>query len=610
MNIDYFLGIDFGHGETCVSRVPGYDNEEISRILLRRSHFVRDQKVMSAIYQKEGQWNLVFGKEDFKQENLREGFKGPIGRLKKDEPESLDALKEFGKLIFSTILKNDTDLKYDESTGEANFVICIANPSEWRRDKNNLGIPEEYLNFFREECGIKPAILCINESDAAFYTKFSKQNSKYSPNDTVFVIDLGSSTIDFTTYNNSKCITDGCWGHNLGAHIIEDKILSEGLAQNREKLQKAEKLRKQKGLFGNINAALSLYARKAKEDFYTNHDSTFELYLRMTDLVPSLKGTEAIETAFYISLEKEEFDNVISEYRNQLELALRNAAEQLRNKVMVSPQYIVLSGGASRMDFVEEYTRKFFPNATIDLDPTPEWVVSNGAAKYIQAQQSALEKLRDSIRAIDYKSIYKDADITATQEATKVLLPSVINKVTGSSNLTGWEMLYEFCKFFFELNSTNQRYVDLFNEAAKALLKEKISKSIKDVIFNEFKVDVDMSNISLQYKFAVMDWNPNSWSIVEKDDEIHYGQGCKIVMQAIEDSSSRINFTWDKIRTRPERIEIAEGCRERFSGRDIFGVQFDEQPLNDAADAIRQQTLDIAERLFHDKELFRTSNHK
>lgn len=610
MNIEYFIGIDFGHGETCVSRVPGYDNEEISRILLRRSSFVKDQKVMSAIYQKEGKWNLVFGKEDFKQENLREGFKGPIGRLKKDEPESLAALKEFGKLIFSTILKNDTDLKYDENTGEANFVICIANPSEWRRDKNNPNIPEEYRTFFQKECGIKPAILCINESDAAFYTKFSKQNSKYSPNDTVFVIDLGSSTIDFTTYNNSKCITDGCWGHNLGAHIIEDKILSEGLSQNREQLKKAEELRRQKGLYGNINAALSLYARKAKEDFYTNHDSTFELFLRMADLVPSLKGTEAIETAFYISLEKEEFDKVISEYKNQLELALRNAAEQLRNKVMVSPQYVVLSGGASRMDFVEELTRKYFPNATIDLDPTPEWVVSNGAAKYIQAQQSALETLKEDIRSIDYKSIYKDADITATQRATQALLPEVLGKITGSQNMKGTEILQELCLFFFGLNSYNDRYVDLFNDSAKTILKEKISASVKNVVMKVFKVDVDMSDISLNYDFGVMDWREEMFIPQEVNGQLQIGKGCQIIMNAIDESSGRFDFSWDKIRERSERQKIAAGCKEKLSVRDPFGVQFDEKSLNDAIDAIRQQTLDIAEKLFHEKELFRTNNHK
>ncbi len=608
--MEYFIGIDFGHGETCVSRVPGYDNEDVSRILLRRTAFVKDQKVMSAICQKEGNWQLVFSKEDFKSSNLREGFKGPISKLKKDDPEALFAFKEFGKLVFSTILKNDTDLIYNEETGDANFVICIANPSEWRRADSKT--PQEYLDFFKNECGIKPAILCINESDAAFYTKFSKQNSKYSAQDTVFVIDLGSSTIDFTTYNNTNCIIDGCWGHNLGAHIIEDKILSEGLKTNKSKLMRAKELRDQKHIIGDLNAALSLYARKAKEDYYTNHDSTFELIIRMRDLVPSLKATdpESTDNAFVLILEKEDFENVIKEYKYQLELALKNAAEQLKNKVMTTPQFIILSGGASRMDFVEELTKKYFPDAKIDLDPTPEWVVSNGAAKYIQAQQTALDQLRESIRAIDYKSIYKDADITATQKATKALMPSVINGITGDTNLDGYQILEEFCKFFFELNPDNKRYVNIFTETANSLLKERIYKSIKEVVLNAFKVDVDMSDVSIFYDFEVMYWPLEFWSTFEHNGETYLGQGCRIVSQAIDDSSGRINFTWDKKRNKTERQRIVEGCLAKFSVRDPFGVSFNEESLNKAVHAIREQTLEIAEKLFHEKELFRTSNHK
>lgn len=611
MKIEYFLGIDFGHGETCVSRIPGYDGEDISRILLRKSSFVKDQKVMSAIYQdNDGKWNFVLGKEDFKKENLREGFKGPIAKLKRDDTESLEALKEFGKLIFSTILKNDQDLKYDEETGEANFIICIANPSEWRREDPKT--PKEYLDFFKQECGIKPAILCINESDAAFYTKFSKTDSKYSSDDTVFVIDLGSSTIDFTTYNNSKCIADGCWGHNLGAHLIEDKILSYGLedAQNKKNLKKAEELRKQKGIKGNLNTALSLYARKCKEDFYTNHEAEFDLSVRMKDLVPLLKGAEALDYAFCVDLDKEEFDNIISDYRNQLELAIKNAAEKLRNNVMASPKYVVLSGGASRMDFVEELARKYFPDAIVDLDPTPEWVVSNGAAKYIQAQHGALEALREDILKIDYKSIYKDADITATQKATQVLMPSVIEKITGATDIDGFEIAEELCRFFYGLNSQNVEYVKLFNETAKAILEEKISDSIKKVVKNVFKVDVDMSDISLDYTFEVMNWSVSFFIPQEIDGNVQIGKGSKIIMDAIDESSGRFNFSWDKERTFSERQTIANGCKEKLSVRNPFGVTFNEDDLNNVTAAIQQQTLEIAEKLFHDKELFRTSNYK
>ena len=599
MDKEYFIGIDFGHGETSVSRVPGYNKETVSRVPLRITGHDVDKKVVSALCKHDDGWHFVWSQEDFKRPEIREGFKGMIGKL---EPVRKEALGEFAKLVFRTILKNDEDLVYNEATGEANFSICIACPSDWRRQDPQT--PQDYLEFFRDECGITPIEMCINESDAAFYTKYND----YSSDDTIFVIDLGSSTIDFTTYHHSECISDCCWGHNLGAHIVEDKIIETGYEDqdNEKNMRKAAEARRNAKL-GSADAALSLAARFAKEKFYTNHLSEFEFEVRFSHLIPAWPSKR--EVAFSLFLSKEEFNHVIQDYSKQLESVFMNAAKKLSN-YGIEPSLVLLSGGASRMDFVRDSAEKAFPNAQIYHDNCPEWVVSDGAAKYCNAQLLALEELLNRIKAIDYKSIYKDADITATQEATKALIPTVINKITGPTNYTGLEMLQEFCEFFFELNSQNLRYVDLFTEAANLLLKEKISKAIKDVIFNAFKVIVDMSDISLQYDFQVMNWQPEFWMPTEQDGEVYIGQGCKIVMQAIEDSSGRYDFTWDRKREQTERKKIAEGCRVKFSGRDPFGVQFDEESLKDAAAAICFQSLKIAEKLFHEKELFRTSNYR
>lgn len=51
---------------------------------------------------------------------------------------------------------------------------------------------------------------------------------------------------------------------------------------------------------------------------------------------------------------------------------------------MVSPKYVILSGGASVMNFVEELVRRYFPNATIvSRYKKSERMISDGAAKYI-----------------------------------------------------------------------------------------------------------------------------------------------------------------------------------------------------------------------------------
>ena len=209
----YFVGIDFGHGETTVSRVPGYNGAPVSQIAIKPSNNNEGKKIVSAVCRRNNKWSLVYGTEDYKLEDIREGFKGRISQMSERDKESM---REFAKLIFATILKNDTDLEY-HSPDDKNFELGIACPSDWVRVDSNS--QQEYLNFFRYECGL-PVDHCIKESDAAFFTKFSG----YASNDKVFVIDLGSSTIDFTTYSDSKCISSCCWGANLGAHRIEDAL--------------------------------------------------------------------------------------------------------------------------------------------------------------------------------------------------------------------------------------------------------------------------------------------------------------------------------------------------------------------------------------------------
>lgn len=606
MEIKYFVGIDFGHGETSVSRVPGYDTEAISQVPLRKGSKDEDKKVLSAICREGNTWRLVFDQCDFSAPSLREGFKGPIDQLRKQNIEDLEALKEFGKLIFKTVLDNDKELEYNSTTGECNFAICIATPSEWRRLDAN--IPQEYLKFFKEECGIAPAILCINESDAAFFSKYDESSSAYSKSDSVFVIDLGSSTIDYTTYSNGKCIPDGCDGANLGAHIIENQIISKALQANKENLKKAEALRGELGIERKIDAALSLFARLAKEKFYTNKAKSFVLRISFGDLAPiNVDHDLYLEDAFRVKLTADEFESVISDYREQLDRSLESQARNLRENVMITPKHVILSGGASRMKFVENLTAKHFPgpNSKIHFDNHPEWVVSNGAAMYMKAHYTALQTLLRKVGNIDFEAIYKSSDIEATRKATVDLMPSVIEDITGSTDYNAIDIVQKFCEFFFSLNSQNPEYVRIFTATAKEMLKQKVCSEINDAIYNVFKINVDLSDISLDTDFALFNWRPEFWS--------PGGYGCSVVTKTIKEAGKELvffSFDIDAPRNKSERQHLAEAGRSAFTVSNPFDAQLDPEHLKDAATRLKKETLELAERIFYDKELFQTSTHK
>lgn len=370
----YFIGIDFGHAETCASRAPGYNGARVSRIPLRRADRVEDQKVISAVCQSGNGWQLVFSEKDYKSPSLREGFKAPIDILTDNDR---DALREFGRLIFSEIRDR---IREEAGNDDFEIEICIANPSGWRRDNPNA--PGEYLRFFRDKCGI-PVTLCINESDAALYSRLL-HNDNVAVDDTVLIIDLGSSTIDFTAYQNS--ILKECWGVPVGAHRIEDRIVGRVIATNHDDVKNAEELRKQMGINGNLIAALSLYAREEKEEYYTNTNRrNYEIIIPMANLVPLPNDdNRRLQNVVNFQLNMEDFDrDIAGEYESSLKEELDSARIKLR-RLNVTPNRIILSGGASRMNFVADCVKNAFPNATINIDQAPAWVVSDGTAQFIK----------------------------------------------------------------------------------------------------------------------------------------------------------------------------------------------------------------------------------
>lgn len=129
----YFVGINIGIDKTTVSRSPGYNGEQVSQIILNpHSHGGLGSKIIdTAICKNNGEWSLDV--KDFRSDDIRYGFKGPISRL---DPNNREALREFVKLIFHNILINDPDLIYT-SPDNKNFELGIACPLDWVRQDPN-----------------------------------------------------------------------------------------------------------------------------------------------------------------------------------------------------------------------------------------------------------------------------------------------------------------------------------------------------------------------------------------------------------------------------------------------------------------------------------------
>lgn len=558
MEIKYFIGIDFGHGETAVSRVPGTNGAPVSQVQLKNSGNDSSKKIISAIWSKtpedEDSWSLVYNPGDYGQPNLQQGFKGI-------EEENKKYLKAFAKQIFKCINNEELnpDLIYDPKTGESNYIICIANPTIWRAENDD--IPNDYLRFYKYDAGLSPVMMCINESDAAFYTHY-KDND---PNDTVLVVDMGSSTIDFTLYTNSHALKLQCPGDKtLGAHKIEDEILdyikkkakedkdNPNIKENRKTkfdISKVSEIRKKAG-YGDTIQGISLHIREAKEKFFSDKSDKLRISLE-EDL---FYKTEEAEVIVYAKIDKDTlYNDILKKYIDDFRSLMDRQKQSLINDG-VEPSVVILSGGASRMPFVTDILKEVFPEAIIKSDNRPEWVVSDGCAKYAQiyfkTQRHKTDIQEEFKKWTDNELIdaIKDACVQSFRNAIRNQLESaLLEKYDGNykpNSLRDAEyVVLECLNTVTSTEEFKKQAKQGFVEHINSLVRHKLEALILANYRKTVRIDDDM--VSAHELFEQIPVSIQG--IHEEIEEI----GNELFVYSILDS-----LNWDKERNSEERSEL------------------------------------------------------
>ncbi len=342
----YFVGINIGLDKTTVSRSPGYNGEPVSQIPLKLANCKNEESIETAICKKDGKWSLVYDVRNFRSDDIRSDFKGPISRLSRD---NRDALRVFVELIFQNILEYYSDLRYI-SPDNKNFEIGIACPSAWVREDSNA--QQAYLNFFRNEYGV-PVDFCMKENDATYYRceGFNREAS-------VFVIDVGTSVTDFSTYVKSKCIQNCYWGRNLGTHRIVDALIPHILQyeNNSENLYKLQEFRRSLGVDLDIWTRLELFVQEAVDCYFFEKHDCFRLEVTYNYLTPSWSGPKW-DRCIEFEASKEEFNKIIDSYTSAVKDALVNTKIRL-DRCGITPTKVLLSGSSTGVSFIREYVEQ------------------------------------------------------------------------------------------------------------------------------------------------------------------------------------------------------------------------------------------------------------
>ncbi|GHA96183.1 hypothetical protein GCM10009069_18970 [Algimonas arctica] len=353
-----FVGFDLGHGETALARAfaQGHAEPEILEYRGTRS-------VVTAV-SKEGRGKPIIriGAEALTISDAKIWAKFKSSDL--DAPDVREPLTLFTKALIQG-LTDDGSLRGPK---ESHFMIGC--PSGWGPD-----VRTHYRNLFVKAAGLSQARI-VSESRAALMTALEQGYlSMDDARATVLIVDIGSSTSDFTYCRNLE--TDDV-GHNiLGSGLLDTEIFERNLARQPQREQ-IDALLKSHPSYRPI---LEYWCREAKEAYFTGEDKPVEMIRRLP-----IKTDSGDRLLFEIRIDKTDADAILSKpldalqgysWRKAFDFALRETIDRLGGR---DPDTVLLTGGASRLPLVLPATKAAFPKARVIRGAEPEFAISRGLA--------------------------------------------------------------------------------------------------------------------------------------------------------------------------------------------------------------------------------------
>ncbi len=389
------VGFDFGHGETALARVSSLANDSEPEML---EIFARKSQVTALAF-KPGSGDLV-GDQALKTTGITElhiGFKPMRHTL--NSPEHQRIVKRFVRKYLD-ILEENTQIG-----GPGNTLFVVGSPSGWSDAERST-----YTDLLRQ-AGMQ-RVMVEKESRAAFLHLKESRTSDVDAErlmQNVLIIDIGSSTTDFTLVSRMEAHPIADFGLSLGASLIEEMIFERTLRRmEKENLVELRRLEDIFEKFPHFKRQCLIACREGKEKYF----SIPELYLSKDQPVDcSLKfRTVTPPIEFEPCIHRDEMEKILAipikalngqSWKDAFRAALEHAESRM---AMAGPDLVVLTGGASRMAVVLELCRQVFSSAgKIIRGMEPEFTIARGLARIGRTDilsnglKQAIETLGDSI---------------------------------------------------------------------------------------------------------------------------------------------------------------------------------------------------------------------
>ncbi len=334
------IGFDLGHGETALTQVWADKSNHPESIELN------GQKSIITAVAKTEEGKILYGIKAIEAKGVDE-----LDICFKNRPSSDEKLQisigRFSKAIYQDLINQE---KIAPKESHLFFVGC---PSGWSDEERN-----DYKELLASFGGIRN-LTVVKESRAAMMhvkeripssgKKEEEDRFAQALNSSILVIDLGSSTADFTCVTGLASDTPLDFGCDLGASLIDKAILELTLDQHKQK-QEIEKIFKD---YPRLKVLFELKCREAKEQYFKNPCD------RPRGIIE-----EQLDYEHHITLKPSVDRNTMGKILNQGISKLggkswiaffRDTLESVKETLVsrkVKVSAIFLTGGASRMDFV------------------------------------------------------------------------------------------------------------------------------------------------------------------------------------------------------------------------------------------------------------------
>lgn len=541
-NAEYVLAFDLGHGESSVSYVNlGGSNGNIEQLGLGRDD---EKKVITGLFKlnrNSKEWELrKLSSSLATMSEVHIQFKAIPAALNSHVLEDWDGIssqeqkryekKALVQAFVKTVLNNIRKYSEDKELPPEKTILFVGCPSSevWKSQEI------EYAKIIREASPY-PVVIMPESRAALFKMVMDRQmlSGLGSLEDGVVVFDFGSITADWTyLYRN---IGKGEFDSDedsemLGAHLIEERMADKGIEiflAAREAERQRENEEKIKGFEDGMRAvlpknsytdaeihemALQKY-RELKKDSETESegkkDSVRQFEKNRQRLLLELRNNKEN----YFNSDREKFrqsysgmglkfeidrqfmegeDGVIfreGKYTGKTGISSGSGWYQECEKFFLGVKkrlegrpykIIILTGGASRMGFVQNLAGKVFTGKTVTIDPNPSTCVSRGMAYAGEMDIRARLALPDVMDKLLQKLTEEEFLAKCAKSVSEGLANTIFNEAIWKG-LLEWRDMDGYLTVKYACDVCKERLKALQNqESFKLKVKQAIRKGIID----------------------------------------------------------------------------------------------------------------------------------